>query len=101
MRGRRGPQATMLAFVDLEERVPQDHPLRTIKAVDDEALERLSPECDHMYSQVGRASVPPERLLKASLLISLYQAELPALSRRRISESMIPPRASPTLPSRP
>ena len=51
MRGRRDPQATMLAFVDLEERVPKDHPLRTIKAVADEALERL---------------------LKASLLISLY-----------------------------
>ena len=72
MRGRRAPQATMLAFVDLEERVPQDHPLRTIKAVTDEALERLSPEFDRMYSKVGRASIPPERLLKASLLISLY-----------------------------
>ena len=38
----------------------------------DEALKRLSPEFDRMYSKVGRASVPPERLLKASLLISLY-----------------------------
>ena len=72
MRGRRNPQATMLAFVDLEERVPENHPLRTIKAVADEALERLSPEFDRMYAEVGRASVPPERLLKASLLISLY-----------------------------
>ena len=72
MRGRPDPQATMLAFVDLEERVPQDHPIRTIKIVADEALERLSPEFDQMYSKVGRASVPPERLLKASLLICLY-----------------------------
>ena len=62
----------MLAFVDLEERVPTDHPLRTIKVVADEALERLSAEFDGMYSKVGRASVPPERLLKASLLICLY-----------------------------
>ena len=38
----------------------------------DEALERLSAEFDGMYSKVGRASVPPERLLKGSLLISLY-----------------------------
>ena len=44
MRGRRGPQVTMLALVDLEERVPKDHPLRTIKAAADEALERLSGE---------------------------------------------------------
>ena len=71
MRGRRDPQATM-AFVDLEERVSKDHPIRTIKIVADDALERLSPEFDRMYSKVGRASVPPERLLKASLLISLY-----------------------------
>ena len=62
----------MLAFVDLEERVPKDDPIRTIKTIADEALERLSPEFDRMYSEVGRASVLPERLLKASLLISLY-----------------------------
>ena len=72
MRGRHDPQATMSAFVDLEERVPQDHPIRTIKIIADDALERLSPEFDQMYSKVGRASVPPERLLKASLLICLY-----------------------------
>ena len=72
MRGRHEEQEVMLAYVNLEERVPNDHPLRTIKAVADEALARLSPEFDRMYSKVGRASVPPERLLKASLLISLY-----------------------------
>ena len=42
MRGRKDPQVTMLAFVDLESRVPADHPLRTIKALADEALARLS-----------------------------------------------------------
>ena len=72
MRGRQEPQVTMLAFVDLEERVPADHPLRTIKALADEALTRLSPEFDRMYADVGRPSIPPERLLKASLLIALY-----------------------------
>ena len=72
MRGRQEPQVTMLAFVDLEERVPADHPLRTIKALADEALTRLSPEFERMYADVGRPSIPPERLLKASLLIALY-----------------------------
>ena len=72
MRGRHEEQEVMLAYVTLEGRVSKDHPLRTIKAVADEALKRLSPEFDRMYSKVGRASVPPERLLKASLLISLY-----------------------------
>ena len=46
--------------------------MRTIKAVADRVLRQLSPEFDRMYSQVGRPSIPPERLLKASLLISLY-----------------------------
>ena len=71
MRGRREPQVTMLAYVDLEERVPADHPLRTIKALADSALAQLSAEFDRMYAEVGRLSIPPERLLKASLLIAL------------------------------
>ena len=72
MRGRRNPQASMLAFVDLEERVPPHHPLRTIKRFADRALAELSPSFDAMYRTGGRPSIPPERLLKASLLISLY-----------------------------
>src|SRR5688572_23648386 len=72
MRGRRNPQLTMLAFIDLEERVPLVHPLRTIKGLADEALADLSSTFDEMYARDGRPSIPPERLLKASLLIALY-----------------------------
>src|SRR5690242_8311015 len=72
MRGRRNPQITMLAFIDVEERVPTAHPLRTIKRLADEALAELSPTFDQMYAEKGRPSIPPERLLKASLLIALY-----------------------------
>jgi transposase len=62
----------MLAFVDAEARVPANHPLRTVKRVADESLRALSPEFDRMYAEGGRPSIPPERLLKASLLIALY-----------------------------
>src|SRR5882672_2115632 len=72
MRGRRDPQTTMLALVDLEERVPRKHPLRVVKQFADRALRELSPVFDQMYAAGGRPSIPPERLLKASLLISLY-----------------------------
>src|SRR5438046_9032983 len=72
MRGRREPQATMLAFVDLGGRVPRTHPLRVVKQLADRALAELSPVFDAMYAAGGRPSIPPERLLKASLLISLY-----------------------------
>ncbi len=60
MRGRQDPQVTMLAFVDLEARVPADHPLRTIRALADDALVKLSAEFDRMYADVGRPSIPPE-----------------------------------------
>src|SRR5947209_633128 len=72
MRGRVNPQLSMLAFVDIESRIPLDHPLRTIKYMADEALAELSPVFDSMYVDDGRPSIPPERLLKASLLMSLY-----------------------------
>src|SRR5579859_1929778 len=72
MRGRVNPQVSMLAFVDIESRIPMDHPLRTIKYIADGALAELSPVFDAMYVDDGRPSIPPERLLKASLLMSLY-----------------------------
>ena len=62
----------MLAFVDLDARIPADHPLRSIKRFADQALAELSPVFDHLYAAGGRPSIPPERLLKASLLIALY-----------------------------
>ena len=50
MRGRRDPQVSLLAFIDMESRVPPDHPLRTIKTLADRALTALSPEFDRMYA---------------------------------------------------
>ena len=72
MRGRQDPQVTLLAFIDLETRVPSDHPLRVIKKLADQALKALSRDLDRMYANVGRPSIPPERLLKSSSLIALY-----------------------------
>jgi uncharacterized protein len=61
----------MLAFIDLDERVPPEHPSRTIEALADRALTELSPTFDRMYAKDGRPSIPPERLLKAPLSIAL------------------------------
>ena len=72
MRGRQEAQVSMLAFVDLESRVPVGHPMRTIKRLAEAALAELSPLFDEIYAESGRPSIPPERLLKASLLIALY-----------------------------
>ena len=72
MRGQADPQETMLAFIDFNTLIPRDHPIRTIRTLVDEVLEEVSPTFDAMYATIGRPSIPPERLLKASLLISLY-----------------------------
>ncbi len=62
----------MFTTVSPEQRVPKDHPIRTIKVLADEQLLVLSPVFDRMYAEDGRYSVPPERLLKAQLLIALF-----------------------------
>ena len=72
MRGRETKQSSMLCLMSPEDRVPSDHPLRRIKKTTDEVLRRLSPVFDEMYATTGRSSVPPERLLKAMLLMALY-----------------------------
>lgn len=66
------PQADMLALISPESVVPQNHPLRRIKGLVDAVLKDLSPLFDEMYAELGRPSIPPERLLKAKLLQALY-----------------------------
>jgi transposase len=62
----------MLCLMSPESMVPAKHPLRRVKALADVILGRLSPTFDAMYSAIGRPSIPPERLLKATLLMALY-----------------------------
>ena len=72
MRGKAARQATMLTAVTPDVLVPQHHPIRRIKPMVDRALAQLSPTFDRMYAANGRASIPPEHLLKACLLMALF-----------------------------
>jgi transposase len=72
MRGKQEKQITMLSTLTPDQLVPQDHPIRQIKPIVDKALKELSPTFNRMYADLGRPSIPPEHLLKASLLIALY-----------------------------
>ena len=72
MRGKQEKQITMLSSLTPDQLVPQDHPIRRIKPIVDQALSELSPTFNRMYADLGRPSIPPEHLLKASLLIALY-----------------------------
>jgi transposase len=65
-------QPGMFRYVSLEERVPPDHPLRAIRKLVDQVLEKMSAEFEGLYAAVGRPSIPPERLLRALLLQVFY-----------------------------
>jgi transposase len=65
MRGEDERSGTLFSYVDLEVRVGQDHPLRTIRAIVNEALAALAGEFSTLYSPMGRPSIPPEKLLQA------------------------------------
>ena len=72
MRGESERQATMMLGLTLEGFVPMDHPLRRINPLADSALQRMSPLFDELYADNGWPSIPPEHLLKSSLLIALF-----------------------------
>ena len=72
MRGDDSKQGAMFSYVLLEQRVPENHPLRSIRTMVDQALVELSEAFEGLYSRVGRPSIPPEKLLRALLLQVLY-----------------------------
>lgn len=84
MRGEDNKQPSMLCLTSPSARVPQGHPIRVIKELADSALARLSRTFDKMYSHTGRPSIPPERLLKATLLMALYSVR----SERQFCEQL-------------
>lgn len=74
----------MFSYVSLEARVPQDHPLRPVRAMVDRALGQLSPTFEALYAADGRPSIPPEHLLRALLLQVLYTVR----SERQLMEQL-------------
>src|SRR5213592_4803436 len=72
MRGSSDPQLAMLTSVSTEDLVPIDHPIRKIRVVVDTVLAELDDTFDAMYSAGGRRSVPPEVLLKSTVLMAMY-----------------------------
>jgi transposase len=84
MRGNDQKQAAMFSYLTLAQRIPADHPARQIRALVDRALERMDAELEKLYSDTGRPSIAPERLLRATLLMILYSIR----SERQLMEQM-------------
>ncbi len=67
MRGADQRNDTLFSYVRPDSRVPPNHPLRAIRRITDRALTSLSDRFDAMYSEIGRPSIPPEKLLRAAV----------------------------------
>ena len=72
MRGYENQQPQMFSYVNLEQRVPQNHPLRKLKSLVNPILKDLSPYFDFIYSDYGAPSIPPEQLLRGLLIQTFY-----------------------------
>jgi transposase len=84
MRGSDKRPGELFSYVDLEQRIRLDHPLRAIRALTDAALEALSGDFAALYSGLGRPSIAPEMLLRAMLLQAFYSVR----SERQLMERL-------------
>jgi transposase len=84
MRGNDERQLDVFSYLSPEQRVPQDHPLRPLRVMTDEALRELQPRFNKLYAKTGRPSIAPEKLLRALLLQALYSVR----SERMLMEQL-------------
>ncbi len=84
MRGCDDRSGSLFSYVDLEKRIRQDHPLRTIRTLVDDALASMDRAFADLYSALGRPSIPPERLLRSMLLQAFYSIR----SERQLMERL-------------
>jgi transposase len=89
MRGQDNRDEGLFSYVRLEERVPADHPLRAIRSLADEALAALNGRFEALYSRTGRPSIPPEHLLRASLLQAFFSVRSERLLMEQIDYNLL------------
>ena len=89
MRGSDEHTSSMFSYLSPEQRVRPDHPLRAIRRMTDQVFAGLSPQFTTMYSTIGRPSIPPEQLLRALLIQSLYTVRSERLLMEEIDYSVL------------
>ena len=85
MRGRKQAQRQFVAMIDVNARIPQGHPIREVKRLSDEVFGRLGERFEAMYSEMGRPSIPSERLLSRPPLDGAFQRALRASFLRAVA----------------
>ena len=84
MRGADEQTGALFSYLSPEAMVPKDHPLRATRPLVNAALARLSPDFARLYAPTGRASIAPEKLLRALLLQAFYSVR----SERQLMEQL-------------
>jgi transposase len=82
-------QTGMFSYVRLEDRIPSEHPLRGVRKLVDTVLRKMSKDLDGLYSQVGRPSIAPERLLRALLLQVFYSVRSERLLMEQLNYNLL------------
>src|SRR2546425_6951541 len=89
MRGKDEQQLDVFSYISPEQRVPQDHPLRSLRAMTHEALQKLRPRFNSLYAKTGRPSIAPEKLLRALLLQVLYSVRSERLLMEQLEYNLL------------
>jgi len=79
----------MLSSLSTDDLIPTDHPIRRIRVVVDDVLAGLDGEFETMYATSGRRSVPPEQLLKATVLMAMYSMRSERAFCERLNYDML------------
>src|SRR5215212_2245169 len=89
MRGRDDRADGLFSYVRLEERIPADHPLRAVRRLADEALAALNGRFEALYSSMGRPSIAPEMLLRATLLQAFFSVRSERMLMEQINYNLL------------
>ena len=89
MRGRDDRSEGFFSYVRLEERIPADHPLRPLRRLVDEALLALHQRFEGLYASTGRPSIPPEMLLRATLLQAFFSVRSERMLMEQINYNLL------------
>src|SRR5665811_2008913 len=89
MRGTPDRQLALLSSLSTEDLIPVGHPIRRIRVVVDTVLAEMDGLFDAMYAKTGRPSVPPEMLLKSSVLMAMYSMRSERAFCERLNYDML------------
>jgi transposase len=79
----------VFSYISPEQQVPHDHPLRSLRAMTDAALQQLKPRLHNLYAKIGQPSIAPENMLRALLLQGLYSVRSERLLMEQLDYNLL------------